>query len=56
MRSLLTRVALVGTFLTLAVCAPAWAHVVISPEEVAAGDYAMLTVSVPTEKEVPTTR
>ncbi len=39
----------------LAVSAPAWAHVVVSPEEVAAGDYATLTVSVPTEKEVPTT-
>ncbi len=39
----------------LAVSTPAWAHVVVSPEEVAAGDYATLTVSVPTEKEVPTT-
>ena len=29
---------------------------VVSPEEVAAGDYATLTVSVPTEKEVPTTK
>ena len=40
----------------LAVSAPAWAHVVVSPEEVAAGDYETLTVSVPTEKEVPTTK
>jgi uncharacterized protein YcnI len=39
----------------LAVAAPAWAHVTVSPEEVAAGDYETLTVSVPTEKEVPTT-
>jgi uncharacterized protein YcnI len=39
----------------LAVSAPVWAHVVVSPEEVAAGDYVTLTVSVPTEKEVPTT-
>ena len=39
----------------LAVAAPAWAHVTVSPEEVAAGDYQTLTVSVPTEKEVPTT-
>jgi uncharacterized protein YcnI len=54
MRTPLPRVALVGTFLTLAVCAPAWAHVVVSPDEVRAGDYATLTVSVPTEKEVPT--
>jgi LPXTG-motif cell wall-anchored protein len=30
--------------------------VVVSPEEVMAGDYATLTVSVPTEKEVPTTK
>jgi uncharacterized protein YcnI len=42
--------------LTLTVSAPAWAHVVVSPEEVAAEDYATLTVSVPTEKEVPTTK
>ncbi len=40
----------------LAVPAPAWAHVVVSSEEVAAGDYETLTVSVPTEKEVPTTK
>jgi uncharacterized protein YcnI len=55
MRAFLPRIAFVGAFLTLAVSAPAWAHVVVSPEEVAAGDYATLTVSVPTEKEVPTT-
>jgi uncharacterized protein YcnI len=30
-------------------------HVVVSPEEVTAGDYETLTVSVPTEKEIPTT-
>jgi uncharacterized protein YcnI len=30
--------------------------VVVSPEEVTAGDYATLTVSVPTEKEVPTSK
>jgi uncharacterized protein YcnI len=55
MRTVSLRIALVGAFLTLTVCAPAWAHVVVSPEEVAAGDYETLTVSVPTEKEVPTT-
>src|SRR5687767_11796456 len=44
-----------STCTMLAVSASAWAHVVVSPEEVAAGDYATLTVSVPTEKEVPTT-
>lgn len=56
MRTFLPRVTLVGAFLTLSVSAPAWAHVAVSPEEVAAGDYATLTVSVPTEKEVPTTK
>ena len=39
----------------LAVSAPALAHVVVSPDEVRAGDYETLTVSVPTEKEIPTT-
>jgi uncharacterized protein YcnI len=54
MRNFLPRVVLVSGLLTLAVSAPAWAHVVVSPEEVTAEDYATLTVSVPTEKEVPT--
>src|SRR4028118_41054 len=39
----------------LALSAPAEAHVVVSPEEVTAGDYETLTVSVPTEREIPTT-
>jgi uncharacterized protein YcnI len=33
----------------------ALAHVSVSPEGVAPGDYATLTVKVPTEKEIPTT-
>jgi uncharacterized protein YcnI len=45
-----------GICTMLAVCAPAWAHVVVSPEVVTAGDYETLTVSVPTEKEIPTTK
>jgi uncharacterized protein YcnI len=49
------KVAALSSWLTLAVASVAWAHVVVSPEEVAAGDYETLTVSVPTEKEVPTT-
>src|SRR3712207_1212876 len=55
------RLLLVGT-VTLSICtmlavsAPAWAHVVVGPEEVATGDYETLTVSVPTEKEAPTTK
>jgi uncharacterized protein YcnI len=44
-----------GVGALLAVSASAWAHVVVSPEEVRAGDYETLTVSVPTEKEIPTT-
>jgi uncharacterized protein YcnI len=47
--------AALGLCAMLAVSAPVWAHVVVSPEEVTAGDYETLTVSVPTEKEVPTT-
>ena len=45
-----------GVGAMLAVSAPAWAHVVVSPKQVTAGDYETLTVSVPTEKEVPTTK
>jgi uncharacterized protein YcnI len=49
------KVAALSASLTLAVASVAWAHVVVSPEEVAAGGYETLIVSVPTEKEVPTT-
>lgn len=48
--------AALSLYAMLAVATPVWAHVVVSPEEVTAGDYATLTVSVPTEKEVPTTQ
>ena len=54
-RSLSVASAVVGVGAMLALAAPAGAHVVVSPEEVTAGDYETLTVSVPTEKEVPTT-
>jgi uncharacterized protein YcnI len=54
-QSLFVGAVALSTCTMLAVSAPAWAHVVVSPEEVAAGDYATLTVSVPTEKEVPST-
>jgi uncharacterized protein YcnI len=54
-RSLFVAGAVVGVGAMLALAAPVWAHVVVSPEEVTAGDYETLTVSVPTEKEVPTT-
>ncbi len=56
MKRLFVGAAALSTCTMLAVSAPAWAHVVVSPEEVAAGDYETLTVSVPTEKEVPTTK
>src|SRR5215212_3620646 len=59
-RLLFVRATVLGTCLgictMLAVSAPAWAHVVVSPEGVMAGYYETLTVSVPTEKEVPTTK
>ena len=54
-RSLSAVSAVVGVGAMLAVSGTAWAHVVVSPEEVPAGDYEILTVSVPTEKEIPTT-
>ena len=47
--------AVLGVGAMLSVTAPVWAHVVVSPEEVTAGEYETLTVSVPTEKEIPTT-
>jgi uncharacterized protein YcnI len=46
---------ILGVGAMLAVSASAWAHVVVSPEVVTAGDYETLTVSVPTENEIPTT-
>src|SRR3712207_8280018 len=54
-RLLLIGAMALSTCTMLAVSAPAWAHVVVSPEEVKAGDYETLTVSVPTAKEIPTT-
>ena len=47
---------ILGVGAMLVMSAPAWAHVVVSPEVVTAGDYETLTVSVPTEKEIPTTK
>ena len=45
-----------GLSAMLVMSVPAWAHVVVSPEQVTAGDYETLTVSVPPEKEIPTTQ
>ncbi len=47
-RSLFAVGAVVGVGAMLAVAAPAGAHVVVSPEEVTAGEDETLTVSVPT--------
>jgi uncharacterized protein YcnI len=49
------KVAVLSTLLTLAVSGTSWAHVVVTPEEVAAEDYETITVTVPTEKDIPTT-
>src|SRR3712207_5153209 len=56
MRTALFRIALLSTFLTLAVTGMANAHVAVTPEEVPAGNFEKLTVSVPTERDVPTTQ
>jgi Domain of unkown function (DUF1775) len=45
----------VSSLLTLAVAGTSWAHVVVTPEEVGAEDYETFTVTVPTEKDIPTT-
>jgi uncharacterized protein YcnI len=55
MRKRLSKVLLLAVFLTLATTGLAWAHVEVSPEEVPAGEYEKMVVTVPTEKEVPTT-
>ena len=42
--------------LVIAAAGVAWAHVVLSPKQVPANSYQKLAVSVPTEKDVPTTK
>ena len=56
MRTTLLRLVVLTTLLTITTAGVAYAHVVVSPEEVPAGEYEKLTVSVPTEREVPTTQ
>lgn len=41
--------------LMLVTTSVAWAHVVVSPKEVPADSYQVLTVRAPTEKDIPTT-
>ena len=55
MRKISLKVTVLSSLLTLAVSGTSWAHVVVTPEEVAAEDYETLTVTVPTEKDIPTT-
>lgn len=55
MRTIWLRLVVLTTFLTLTTVGVAYAHVRVSPEEVPAGSYEKLTVSVPTERDVPTT-
>ena len=55
MRTAWFRIALLSTFLTLAVASVASAHVRVLPEEVPAGSFEVFTVRVPTEKDIPTT-
>jgi uncharacterized protein YcnI len=43
------------TCLILATAGVAWAHVEVSPEEAPANSYQKFVVSVPTEKDIPTT-
>ena len=55
MRKRLSKVLLLAACLSLATIGVARAHVVVSPEEVPAGEYEKMVVTVPTEKEIPTT-
>jgi len=55
MRKRLSKVLVLVICLSLATTGVAWAHVVVSPEEVRAGEYEKMVVTVPTEKEIPTT-
>ncbi len=55
MRTIWFRFAALSVLLTLAATGVAWAHVTVVPEEVPADSFQVLTVRVPTEKDVPTT-
>jgi len=56
MRKRLSKVLLLAACLSLATIGVARAHVVVSPEEVPAGEYEKMVVTVPTEKDIPTTQ
>lgn len=57
MRTSLTRLATAAAIATasLALAAPAWAHVTIQPPSATAGSFATLAVKVPNERPAPTT-
>ena len=55
MRTALLGLVVLTTLLTITMTGVAYAHVRVSPEEVPADSYEKLTVSVPTERDVPTT-
>ncbi len=55
MRTIWFRFAALSVVLTFAATGVAWAHVRLVPEEVPADSFQVLTVRVPTEKDVPTT-
>ncbi len=44
-----------GAISILFVTVPAFAHVVVTPDQVGIGEYQEFSISVPTEKEIPTT-
>ena len=56
MRTTWLRLLALSVFLTLATASVASAHVRVLPEEVPADSYEVLTVRVPTEKDIPTTQ
>jgi uncharacterized protein YcnI len=55
MRTIWFRFTALSVCLTLVATGVAWAHVRVVPEEVSADSFLVLTVRVPTEKDVPTT-
>ena len=55
MRTIWFRFAALSVFLTLAATGVAWAHVSVVPEEVPADSFEVLTIRVPSEKDIPTT-
>ena len=55
MRRLLFQLTALSVLVTLSVASVAWAHVVVTPDEVPADSYEVLNVRAPNEKNIPTT-